>query len=150
MKKLWDLNKVLRNLEVEGQMVWHHHGSDIPTSPGAILLHNPLLGCIEIWITLYHRTFFKSFKWRGKNFFLTTHVEKKYFEKIMLQNSCWKIMFWIYLLTILDWISIFLFINEPCKMLQNIYENHGNILGIYNLTFREFVDGMFVQCGKIQ
>merc|ERR1712051_460278 len=24
--------------------VWHHHGSDTPTSPGAILLHSSLLG----------------------------------------------------------------------------------------------------------
>ena len=24
--------------------MWHHHGSDTPTSPGAILLHSSLLG----------------------------------------------------------------------------------------------------------
>ena len=29
------------------------HGSDTPTSPVAILLHSLLLGCIEIWITMY-------------------------------------------------------------------------------------------------
>ena len=33
--------------------MWHHHGSGMPTSPGSILLHRSLLGCIEIWITLY-------------------------------------------------------------------------------------------------
>ena len=33
--------------------MWHHHGNDTTTSPGAILLHSSLLGCIEIWITLY-------------------------------------------------------------------------------------------------
>ena len=27
---------------------WHHHGSDMPTSPGAILLHSSLMGGIEI------------------------------------------------------------------------------------------------------
>ena len=31
-------------------------------------------------------------------------------------------------------------------MLQNLYKNHGNILGAHNLTFREFVDGMDVYC----
>ena len=31
--------------------MWHHHGSDTPTSPGAILLHSSLMG-IDIWITL--------------------------------------------------------------------------------------------------
>ena len=24
--------------------MWHHHGSDTPTSPGAILLHSSLMG----------------------------------------------------------------------------------------------------------
>ena len=33
--------------------MWHHHGSDTPTSPKAILLHSSLLGAIELWITLY-------------------------------------------------------------------------------------------------
>ena len=28
--------------------VGHHHGSDTPTSPGAILLHSSLMGGIEI------------------------------------------------------------------------------------------------------
>ena len=28
--------------------VWHHHGSDTPTSPVAILLQSSLLGCIDI------------------------------------------------------------------------------------------------------
>ena len=34
--------------------VRHHHGSHTPTSPEAVLLHSSLLGCVDIWITLYY------------------------------------------------------------------------------------------------
>ena len=33
--------------------MWHHHGSDTPTSPRAILLHSSLLRYIKLWDTLY-------------------------------------------------------------------------------------------------
>ena len=54
MKNLWDLKKVLSNLELEGQGRGIINGSDTPPSPRAILLHSSLLWYVIIWLTLYH------------------------------------------------------------------------------------------------
>ena len=48
----------------------HHHGSHTPTSPEAVLLHSSLLGCIDIWVTLYNiqpeQKSFTSQTWKTK------------------------------------------------------------------------------------
>ena len=74
--------------------------------------------------------------WQDMNYFVENSFwkksyRKKSFWKIRVAKLMLKIMFCIYLLTILDWLSILLMnepllINEPCKLLQNLCEIRGH------------------------
>ena len=96
--------------------MWHYHGSDTPTSPGSILLHRSLLGCIEIWITLYqlkclNQCFARLQSWKSVSSKTAVDPSSRFCEsETLFQNrSCAK--HWFKNLKIL----IFIFLFFRCK-----------------------------------
>ena len=123
--------------------VWHHHWSDTSTSPGAILLHSSLLGCIEIWVTLYLCTF-KSI--HRISFNLKT-IKQLSYTNIMIYHNTSKYVknWWCQVVSISEsFATWYYYLITPNILLTNIGSNHSYFLHfykkmqvVYNLIFPE-------------